>query len=502
MSTSSNRTTKSSAVLALRESGAEWLDLTDAARPRYGFAELRGDRPEDLGEAAERAFQDAGGEGFKPSFVLALGSGLIRQRLLQLPELGERDRRAVLLRKAERLWGAKKDEVVFSARVVDSAGQAADSSKGATATWLLSVASYRALESLATELSRRGFRAGSALALSSSTWNRTQNCSDRLATVTTTESDEESATIIVTVEAESTTVALVAGERFITRYELVGDFQNTPSLGTSLLQDLRNCAGYWRKVSRGGAVDQVELIGLDRVRAESLSSSIETILEGISVRAHLSYPDHAHGGRIEPLLSCLESGPFQAELKLPGRLSRKRLGALLATVGVSCLALVGAVHLDADSERIQLSALNEVLSERVSGQELSEDRTRGARQSAERVLGSIHQATEELNLGVPFELVTNHIAIAFEGLATIRSVSVTTNEQRRLELLVRGSFESSPLESMRPLRAIEEQLSRCQFLEGVELAPASQVPKAGGSRSEFTLRALLGDDVPIDGAGR
>ena len=297
--------------------------------------------------------------------------------------------------------------------------------------------------------------------------------------------------MIVSVEAESTTVALVSGDRFITRYELVGDFQNTPSLGTSLLQDLRNCAGYWRKVSRGGAVDRVDLIGLDRVRAESLSSSIETILEGVSVCSHLSYPDHSSGERIEPLLSCLAEGPFQAELKLPGRMSRKHTSALLATVGVSCLALVGAVHLDADSERIQLAALNRVLSDRVSGQEHLEERTRGSRLSAERVLESIQQATKELSLGVPLELLTSHIASAFEGHATIRSVTVALNEQRSMELVVRGSFESSPLASMRPLRAIEAQLSKCELLEGLELTPAPEVPKTGSSHSEFTLRALL-----------
>ncbi len=478
-----------SAVLALNEQRAEWLDLRDPARPRFGSAEVLEEGPAGLAQAAMRAFDDAGGGSAKPKFVLALGAGLLKQRLLQLPELSRKDRARVLERKAHRLWADGADPVLFSARLVDQLGQADVRVNGTRATWLLSVASDRQTSELCTQLSRQGFHVNSALALRSAAWNHAAKATGASQPF---ESNDESASIIVSVYTDATTVALVAGTRFITRYELKGDFYTSPSLGSSLLQDIRNSAGFWRKVSRGGSIDKIDLVGLDERSADSLKQSLQTVLSEVPVRSVLHYPDSPDAEKIERLLACLVEGPFQAELKLRTPASRKRTGQCLVGVAAAALCTLGVVRIDASSEAIELSALNETLRDGVQKLESEGQLHREEELRAERVLEHLHAATAELEGGIPFHRLMTHIARAFEGRATLQSASVGRGEKDAVQLALHGSFDSGPLGSMDALRAIGAELELCDLVGQLRILPFSNLQASGdGSRVGFTIRAEL-----------
>ena len=478
-----------SAVLALNEQRAEWLDLRDPARPRIGSAEVLEEGPVGLAQAAARAFDDAGGGSAKPKFVLALGAGLLKQRLLQLPELSRKERARVLERKAHRLWADGADPVLFSARLVDELGQADVREKGTRATWLLSVASDRQTSELCTELSRHGFRVNSALALRSAAWNHAARATGASQPF---ESNDESASIIVSVYTDATTVALIAGTRFITRYELKGDFYTSPSLGASLLQDIRNSAGFWRKVSRGGSIDRIDLVGLDERSADSLKQSLQTVLSEVPVQSVLHYPDSPDAEKIERLLACLVEGPFQAELKLRTPASRKRTGQCLVGVAAAALCTLGVVRIDASSEAIELNALNETLRDGVQKLESGSQHQLEQQLRAERVFEHIQAATDELEAGIPFNRLMTHVESAFEGRAVLLSASVGCGEGETDRLILHGSFYSEPPGSMAVLREIRAELERCELVDELAiLSPSNIQGSLEGLKLGFTIRAEL-----------
>jgi hypothetical protein len=486
------------AVLRLDPGGAEWLDATDPERPLYGTAPAGGGRPADLAAAALKAIERSGGRA-RPC-VLALSDAFVDQRFHHLPRLARRDLRSVLERKAAKALDVEPDEVVFSSLLVDDRGLASDTPDADQQTWLLSTARRSVLTDLLLRLRERRVPVRLVLGARSAALNR----------ALPEDSRADDVSIAVTVGPSATTVALLVGSRLVTQYRLEGDFLTSPALGASVLQDVRNCAGFWRKRSRGGDVQRVVVTGLSDVHGGPLAASVKEALGDVEVVWRTAHSDHPSAGRIELLACCLRPGPLHADLTLRVAPSRGKVGLALSGAALAALGLAGVVRLQVGGSVDRLRGEASALVRTARELRPSED-SLVTRERARLVELRLQRAASVASAGVPVGLLEG-VARAFEGRAELLSVDVGRAPEGsepddpggsgdlRRRVSITGTATSDPVLVVRTLRELAARIEHSTGLRDLVVRPASLVPEPTeeGERPPlaFSIEARLEEARP------
>jgi hypothetical protein len=326
------------AVLELSAGRAEWCSIEDGGKAEVGSADVVERTPQGLAAAAVAARGAVGA--VRRTCTLTLGSGLAGVRLLRLPELKRSEVQKVLQRKAAALIEAPASDVVWQALEMRDA----EGSESKERPWLLAAARASELRELRTELRRQGFQVRRIVP-------------GQLATLDLARAalaQRERAAISVHFAPTRISIALFCADQLVHHDELEGDFLGTPLLAASLLQTVKTTAGYWRKLSRGAALEQIVVIGLPPERGTLLGHALEASLPGAQIRVLPGTQDGATAGRAFAIGSALVEGGFALSLSARAPLRRVWSGVAVAA-SVLAVAGFGVVQ-----RRVRVRALDEL----------------------------------------------------------------------------------------------------------------------------------------------
>lgn len=462
------------AVLALDRDCAEWLGASvDSARP-YGVADVGGAGTQALAEAAAAAAQASGS---KPGrCVLALGNGLVRQRLLSLPHLSRRDTRAALARKAAALCECEVEEVVFTALGMDDASPIADGTAArAERRWLLVAQKRAETRELQAALGRRGFKVIRIVSSQLSSIARGQRL----------RKDKKSACIVVSALRKQVSVGLVHDETLVNENVLEGDIRTQPSLAMSLVQEAKSFDAAWRKANRGGAVGQVVLLGLPRDRAPLFKTAVASALPNAEVILQSEEGADA-AGRVEALAACTETDGLQTELTLPMPLSTRTAALLLVAIFLT-LATVATVAYR-PTRQAELAELERVAAANARTADLESLRTQNAdaRRAIERLEAMTQRNARVLAHGWDVRGVLSDVVQALGAGATLTGLELGPFEKH--ELRISGSASSDPARAILAVDRAVKTLESDPRYRDVKSLPAGELP-TGSQPIHFDLLA-------------
>jgi len=469
-----------SSVLSAGTDQVEWLGSDRKGATVYGKRRVAGGSAADIARAAAELVAELG---LRPgACVLALGQGLLDQRALAFPEMPRKDLRDVAKRKTANLLGADLRETLFSA-VPMSAGHPVGA-EVKERQWLLLAQRRSVTSELRQQLRRRRFHV-------------TRMVSARLATLCKAQSlrgDTQAACAVVSIWPSSASVSLICGEELVNQSVIQGNFDSEPALAATLIQELRSFEAFWRRASRGSALDQIVVMGLDAENAQQLEPAIRATIRGAQVITLPAADDERPcAGRVEALDACRYEGPFQADLTLPiaPRASSIAAVSLAAALLAGSVGAIGWRQMERsraqlDTETEGLLARSSDLLELVQGNERIQAELAGLEAALDRAntLGQI---------GMPLRAMLHHALAAFDRRATLMHLSAIGE---RLE--AEGVTDPNPMSSMLALEDLRGRLEASPFYEHVTLQPPNDVPEPdGGDRKErrawmtFAVEGLL-----------
>jgi hypothetical protein len=477
------------AVLFVDHATVEWFDATEPDAPRYCRVATGGERPADLAEAATRAVTGSGGVA-RPC-VVALSDALARQRLVHVPELPRRALTDAFLRKAARMLDLAPEDTFFAAALVDESGLSSDAPNGVQRTWLLTAVEREWAVALRRELARRRFRVEAVRAA------RQAGACRAVTSGSHGDADAECATLAVTVGVRAATVALVSGERLVAQYSLDGDYLRTPSLGARLLQDVRNGASFWRRLSRGVDIGRVLVLGLDGERARTLAASIASTLSSTLVAPvewEPRFGEAPDAGRMELLVACLEDGPFHTDLCTALPTGRGALLARAAAAAALILAASGWIVGGTSERSAALDRETASLDGRSRELAVLEHAVAEARAHIGELELRLQRSEEALRDGLPLETLVAEAEASLGGRAQLLSVAARRDGAGGHRVEIGGRIDPEPVAMVETLRGAAGHLERALGLDGVEIVPPATVPETS-SRAALPF-SLAGEWTP------
>lgn len=460
-------------VLSLEIDGVEWLSTDANGAPRLSSGLCRGEGAHALAEAA-RATVRAAGE-VPGRCVLALGSGLVKQKLVTLPALTRGETRSTLARKAAGLWDSSIDDVAFHALSV-SAANALPDQKGnrPDARWLVAAVKRRETQELRLALWKAGFRVVRVVSSQLSCLARARALS----------SENNAACIVVSALRRSVGIVLVQGDGIVNENVLEGDLRTQPAIAMSLVQEIKSFDASWRKANRGGAVGQVVLIGLPHDRAPLFKSAVQTALpttvvtlpqelQAAETEANLGDPS-LDFGRIEALDACRETGVFQLDITTPIPLQPKVAAAVLGSILVTLACLATVAYRPARGaelrELAQLAESNARTSELETLRATNADNAR----AVQKFQALCARNDKVLSSGWSLREVTTEMLRALRGDAALLTLELGAFERGGIQALAVTS--PNPAVAMVKVDAIVHALEASPSFTGVTALPSGGIP--------------------------
>lgn len=440
------------AVLALSASKAEWLEYDKRGEPRYASVDVVGESVNDLVRAAMSARTQAGGK--QRRCRLALADGLLAHRVLAIPDLGKRELRAVLERKAAGSLARSGNAVaapVFSA--ID-----AGTSQDGTRNWLTLMMDREQVTALLIRLRRMRFRVQGVTSSTLAGLRRTSEFR--------TESGK--AALIVAVSNRAVEVSLISGNQLASSDTLEGNLLENPQLVTGLLQLVRTAAAFWRKSQRGAEVAEVHVIGMPGDRGVLLAQAIGGALPGAEVHSDPSPEDDTpDSGRIALLTACLQTGPLAIDMHVPIPPHRLVAAAGLVACAGSLLLGFGIVQRAVEEPRAKL--LHEVaeLRGRAADLEHLERRQTAVAESMSLIERRMGRALELGKTAPDYSEVMSDVLGALQSRASLMSISVVAGSEGVHDLRFKALTGSAPLQALRIAREIEIALESVPRLSQV-----------------------------------
>lgn len=307
----------------------EWSSVEGG---RVAQSPVEGQGPKAVAEAVSR-LRNAHGER-AGACILALGSGYLRHKLLALPELSRREARAVLQRKAAHLAECEPENVAFAA--VDFGATSSGDARGARTEhrWLLAAMQRVLVRDLCVQLRANGLRVRRIVSAHLAS----------LAAAHARREDVERTCIVVSAHHKTTSVTVISGEGLASENVLEGNVRTQPTLAMSIVQEIRSNDAAWRKAHRGGAIEEVVLLGLPAERLPLFKNAVQTALPNARVSAEFDVgpiDPESDPGRVEMLAACRLQSPFSIDLSIP---LPPRTATIAASLALT-FGLVGAAGL-------------------------------------------------------------------------------------------------------------------------------------------------------------
>jgi hypothetical protein len=450
----------------------EWFESRAGAEPLRARIDVEDSNPDLLVQAVLEARRLAGST--LCECVLSVAQPLSFHRVLTLPPLARRDLEQVLRRRAETAAGEAGS--VYCAQ--ELAPLAGEEPRGAEKEWLL--AGTRALvRLLCRRLGERNLLVRRVVASELCAFEQARRAAP----------DPAQPVLALLVAEGSTAVGLVHAGRILYQESIQGDLAARAALGTALLHEIRTCASFWKKKSRGGGVTQVVVLGLPRERVELLGLSLATILPGCSVQCVRAEP--AADARLDWLEAQFATGELALDLTffLPRRRRALAWGgalALIATAGGAFALLESgseearALQAEAVAVRRATSDLEDLAAEAQAVQVLEQE-----------VRAELARNRELAALGVPFERTLQSVLGAFQGLAEVSDMRIfagANGEPDRLHVV--GQSSDDPAVFLARVRDLVARLERDPRLAAIQLTLPERFTVGVGS-GVFTLDAEI-----------
>ncbi|MSR61024.1 MAG: hypothetical protein EXS08_01070 [Planctomycetes bacterium] len=463
-------------VLYIGPFSVEWFEFDREGAPHHARIDLPNPTPELLARAALAARGVAGARGRE--CVLAVSSPLAFHKLLTLPPLARKDLAQVFRRRAQAVVGEDARHVFHVGREMEI--RATEGRSGEEQhVWLLAGVRGGARD-LGLLLRGHDVRVGRVVSadLAALEWGRQHA------------SDPNQAAIVIVVGEGAVSVALTEGSRLIYQESIEGDLTARPALATGLIHEIKTCAAFWKKRSRGQAVTQVVVVGLPRARVELMAVTLSSILPGAVVRA-TSDDSSDPSGRRALLEAALSSGPLNPELTfwMP---KRRRTVALASTLAATVM-LGGAWGTFERTQRRVDEVQSEVGALRRATLDMDELRARDtdATEGLERVERYVRRRLDVAGRDEPAERVLAAVLEAFAGRAEFEELRLQPLEHERTRVTILGRGARDPQAQVASLRAVLAALARSAPLTDLELVLPEDLHGEGTQGSAFTILARV-----------
>lgn len=461
------------AVLYIGPSSVEWFERV-GADVRQARVDVPEADPGLLSEAAEQAWRAAGGT--TRSCVLAFARPHSFHALVSLPEIGKKELGGVFQRRAQAL-ATEAGSVYFLARDMDR--ESAEGGQPARISWLLAGLRGGARE-LRMLLRDRGFRVRSVVSaeLAALEWGRQRAA------------DVDQAVLVIVVGHAAISVALVQGAHLYYQQSIEGDLATRPALASGLVHEIKTCAAFWRKKSRGQTVGQAVVVGLPKARVELMALTLASILPGVEVRA-ASDDERDPSGRHGLLEAPRASGALNPELAfwLPQR--RGRVGLLAALGSMAALALALGLF-EAGSDRLNALRARALEFRRATADlEQLQDRTRAADELVDEIGRHLERGKEVTAHGVPLERTLAVVLAALEGRAELEELSLRAEAGSAARMTLVGRCASDPAQLVGRLRTVLDRLERSEVLSEISLALPEGFDESAADSATFSIEAVL-----------
>lgn len=412
--------------------------------------------------------------------VVALGPTFVRHRLLTLPTLNRRESKAVLQRRAAQVAECDVADVAFTA--IGFGVQDSEVKGGASEErWLVAASKRSDLRELCVELERLGLRLRRVVSAHLSAIVAGQNL----------RTDRAKASIVVSASRRTSSVAVLQGDALHGENVLDGDVRTQPSVAMSIVQEIKSNDAAWRKAHRGGAIEEVVLIGLPPERAPLFHTAVQAALPGAHVvlvdgRHVESAPATIDAGRLRMLEACREEGLLQLDMKPTLPWQPRKLVTSLACVAV-VLGTVGLVEYKSlrRRERAEMLALQE-LRTRAGDLEVLRDANTRIEHKAAALEELVARNDAVLRDGWPLREMLHDVLHAFGRDAAVLNVQLGPHATEP-QAEITGTTSPDPLRAMENVARIVKELEASPRFGPTVAAPGGGVPD-GRQSVTFTLK--------------
>ncbi len=469
----------------------EWVPRPGNEDNGYRRDETLSRSPQDMVRVARGLARESG---VKPGKCLVLlGGEAVRQRVYSLGEIPSKELGAVMRRKAANLLEVEEHQVVFSA--IPLASHDGENEH----RWLVSAIRLDEIRSLQRHLIRDGFKPKRFLFARQSMLRTAESY---LST-----GSEDEAWVIVGVEEKGVAISLVAAGSLVQQSVVPGKFDAQSAMAASVLQEMRGFESYWRRFSRGGAIDDVFVAGLTEEAGDHFQLACHAALpnsEFLSVGAGEGGTEE--DARAAYLSTCAAGEGVEGDLTLAAPVGRKWM------VTTACLTLILGVMVGNGLQK-KLNRLANQRLERVSSlsskvpnlAEIERDLDRFQRGMEEmEIRGKI--AAEVGTAGLDLGSWLHYTRSSFEGRAVLESLHLDDTHGNS-SFAATGRVSDDPTESTLALASVSEALQALPDMSLFRL----RLPSALGSTStgqaglEFRMtgslftHSLMGPSMGIEG---
>ncbi len=471
-------------ILYFGNGRVEWIPRPGEDDCGYRRDETESLSPKDQVRVARGLVRESGVRPGKCTVLL--GGKQVKTRTFSLGQVPAKEWRSILRRKAANLLEVEAHQVVFTALpLVNNEGES-------DLRWLVSAMRLDDLRSLQLHLLKDGFRPKRFLFA-------------RQAMLRTAESylstgSEDEAWVIAGVEDAGVAISLVAGGELVQQSFVPGQFEAQSAMAASVLQEMRGFESYWRRFSRGGAIDDLFVAGLTHDEAEQFELACKAALpnsEFLAVGGEQGAP--VEETRSAYLATCAAGEGPEGDLTLPMPVQRGWVAA--AVVAMLALGLWGGnLVQERYAERADWHAASAAsLSTRVPELESIQVDLNAIQSRRDEVQQRRKLARAVGTAGLELSEWVQLTREAFEGHALLESLHVDDGGGE-MSFSATGRVASDPSVSTPALAAIDAALGQHPHIRMFKLRLPSTVQsgRAGLPGLEFRITGAIGEQPAED----
>lgn len=369
--------------------------------------------------------------------IVALGSTIVKQRVLGLPEMPAKDLRQILQRKAAALIEAAPEETLFTALPMGLEKDAKEHK------WMLLAMRRTVYLGLRYAMRDQGFIVRRVV-------------SERMALAsaaeTVTDGAADEACIAVGMEVGACGVHLIHDGELVHQTVLTAQFDDEATMAKVLVQELRGFDAFWRRRSRGGAVGRVVLIGFAPRWAERLEFAVRAALPTSKIqRLVREGTDGRKSARMVALAACRSESAVQVSLAAP-LAPRKRSIILVAAASAALAIGLAIVTLDgAEGRKLELEAERESFAARA----VNLDRLLAEQAHIEATLDAVARHQKRLaylgSYGLPLEDSLREVIGVIGTNGSVTNVSFVGDPDNGFGVQIAGEIPATPVASQRAI---------------------------------------------------
>lgn len=455
----------------------EWIPNSTAPGTGYVRGDTEDQTPRGLAHSAIQLLESTGK---KPGrCTLLIGGSLVRQRIITLAQLSDKETKAVLHRKAANILEVEMHQTAFTGLELEGKEER---------RWLVSAVRLDELRVLKRELRDAGFQVRRIVFGRLSLFELGMDLLPK--------AEDNGAGIVIGVEGESVAISLAAGGKLVQQTVVPGHFQVNSTMAASVLQELRGFESHWRRHSRGGNIQNVVIAGLNQDEAEHFELACHAALPDSKVilAGEGPFVEREHA-RAEYLDLCASRTTASGNFTLPTPPRRRALAAVASVALASGLYLGFQGTKFLEHERASISSRTDILHGQVDRMQTVDTDLKQAsslqweiarrRQDLEGIGSSGLNAEEWLSLAFR--------AFADRGLLD----SIHMDDMGMPEsFVVSGRVSSDPLIYVDALTTLS---STCKAHPGVDefelhLPSSMEEGAKGGGSMSFRISASMGNE--------